>query len=175
MASGHNTRKPIRISKYTTDWKRAAITGAHVKNNNNLLPLLWLLLRPRGAGLSMRTASVLRGRGGHHGKNVAATPRTPRRDLFPPPRLNCATKAAHDYARCGVKVRDDHLTGLGEVWAVVGRGKPFLHMGEACGKWSEVAACVQTNEAGLRIRWFTVMDTAAASPFTKVTLAAVSV
>ncbi|KAG7238207.1 hypothetical protein INR49_031122 [Caranx melampygus] len=40
-------------------------------------------------------------------------------------------------------------------------------MGAACGKWSEVAACVQTSEAGLRIRWFTVMDTAAASLFTK--------
>lgn len=47
-------------------------------------------------------------------------------------------------------------------------------MGAACGKWSEVAACVPTNEAGLRTRWFTVMDTAATSPFTKVTLAAVS-
>lgn len=47
-------------------------------------------------------------------------------------------------------------------------------MGEACGKWLEVAACVLTNEAGLRTRWFTVMDTAATSPFTKVTLAAVS-
>lgn len=47
-------------------------------------------------------------------------------------------------------------------------------MGTACGKWSEVAACVQTSEAGLRIRWCTVMDTAAASPSTKVTLAAAS-
>lgn len=48
-------------------------------------------------------------------------------------------------------------------------------MGAVCGKWSEVAACVQTNEAGLRIRWFTVMDMAATSPSTKVTLAVVSV
>lgn len=47
-------------------------------------------------------------------------------------------------------------------------------MGEACGKWLEVAACVLTSEVGLRTRWFTVMDTAATSPFTKVTLAAVS-
>lgn len=47
-------------------------------------------------------------------------------------------------------------------------------MGSACGKWSEAAACVPTSEAGLRIRWCTVMDTAAASPFTKVTLAAAS-
>lgn len=47
-------------------------------------------------------------------------------------------------------------------------------MGSACGKWSEAAACVPTSEAGLRTRWCTVMDTAAALPFTKVTLAAAS-
>lgn len=63
----------------------------------------------------MRTASALWGRGGHHGKNVAAAPQTPRRDRVSPLRQNCATKAALDYARYGVKVRDDHLTGLGEV------------------------------------------------------------
>lgn len=55
-----------------------------------------------------------------------------------------------------------------------GAREAFLHMGSACGKWSEAAACVPTSEAGLRIRWCTVMDTAAASPFTKVTLAAAS-
>lgn len=122
----------------------------------------------------MRTASALRGRGGHHGKNVAAAaaaalPQTP----TPRFRLSFTgvKTAAQDYARSGSKVRHDPLTGRGEVCVVAGRRNPFLHMGEACGKWSEAAACVQTNEAGLRIRWFTVMDTAAASPSTKVMLA----
>lgn len=115
------------------------------------------------------------GTGGHHGKNVAAAPQTPRRDFVSALRQNCATKTPHDYARCRGKVPDEHLTGLGEVRTEAGRGNTFLLMGAACGKWSVVAACVQTSEAGLRIRWFTVMDTAAASPFTKVTLAAVSV
>ena len=107
-------------------------------------------------------------------KNVAAAPHTPRRDFLSARRSNCATDAARDYARCGAAVREDHLTGRGDVWAGAGRGITYIHMGAACGKWSEVAACVQTSEAGLRTRWFTVMDTAAASRCTKVTLAAVS-
>lgn len=60
----------------------------------------------------MRTASALWGRGGHHGKNVAAAPQTPRRDfLFPlPPKRPTVMPGAAYSTR-----RNRRLTGLGEV------------------------------------------------------------
>lgn len=76
-----------------------------------------------------------------------AAPQTPRRDSVSPLRQNCVTNAAHDYARRGAKVRDEPLTGRGEVWAVAGEGKGISSYGRSMREMVG-GCCVCSDERG---------------------------
>lgn len=111
------------------------------------------------ADVGMRTASVLRGTGRHHGKLAVPEPHAEIHSCL----QYSATTDYHVWYTDEVR---DYLTP----WRFKSPQKRIKYrMGTVCGKWLEVAACVPMSEAGLKILLYTVMGTGAASLFTRVT------